>query len=228
MKNSISLPSIFIGIIIALASCAGNSNETNVNPQDTVLTDSKRIDSLDCSKKELIKFKFSVAEANLPSPFEVVNDIYSYKVNFKPEILNPYSNIDKYQTAYKKAVNYGVYGIDLAYTNFYGQNQALLNYYIATKKLAEGLNIEETFNEFANSFNKNSSNKDSIVQIVDKAYNETDAYLKKNERYLAASHVLAGVLIEVNFISLSLLQDMKQDTSNEKLFEKIFVEKKTM
>lgn len=122
-------------------------------------------------------------------------------------------------------MNYGVYGIDLAYTNFYGQNQALLNYYIATKKLAEGLNIEETFNEFANSFNKNSSNKDSIVQIVDKAYNETDAYLKKNERYLAASHVLAGVLIEVNFISLSLLQDMKQDTSNEKLFEKIYNEK---
>lgn len=144
---------------------------------------------------------------------------------FREELLNDYNKAGNYLTAYKQEVNFGVYGIDLAYINYYGNNQTLLNYYLVTKKLSEKLNIQQAFSQFSNRFLKNSSDKDSVIALVDMAFNETDMYLKKNERYLSASHVLAGALVEMNYLSLNLLKGMENNDANKPLFEKVYNEK---
>jgi hypothetical protein len=80
------------------------------------------------------------------------------------------------------------------------------------------------FDQFADRFKANSSNKDSVIGIVDNVYKETDDYLKKNDRFLAASHILAGALIELNYLSLNLIKDVPQTEANGKLFEKVYIE----
>ncbi len=211
--------------LLILASCNNSATENKVVNTDSSLSDANRIDSLSEEKKQSIEFKFAMTEANLPSPFEIVNDIYSYKAPFKVELLNPSSNVSNYISAFKQEVNYGIYSIDLSYINFYGQNQELLNYYSATKKIAKELNINQAFDLFANRFSQNSSNKDSVIALIDHAFAETDNYLKKNERYLAASHVLAGALIEINYLSLNLIRDVPKTAENQKLFEKVYNQK---
>ena len=227
MLKKISNKFILAGITSTLifTACNNSSNENSKVNMDSVLSDSNRIDSLNEEKKSSIEFKFSMTEANLPSPFEIVNDIYSYNAPFKVELLNSTSNVDHYISAFKKEVNYGVYSIDLSYINFYGQNQELLNYYSVTKKLAKDLNISQAFDLFAERFSKNSSNKDSVIALIDHAFAATDDYLKKNERYLAASHVLAGALIEINYLSLNLIKDIPHTPENDKIFEKVYNQK---
>ena len=51
-------------------------------------------------------------------------------------------------------MNYGIYGIDMAYAAFYGQNQDLLSYYSTTKALAEKMNVQETFDRYTESFQR--------------------------------------------------------------------------
>ena len=211
--------------MVVLNSCGNNATDKAATGKDTtVVADSKRIDSLTTDKKSAIEFKFATTEANLPAPFEVVRDITSYQAPYKPELLNPNSNADFYITTFKREVNMGIYGMDLAYVNFYGQNQELLHYFVTIQKLSKELNFDKVFDDFTDRFKNNSGNKDSVVKIVDNVFGIADGYLKKNEKYLTASHILGGALIELNYISLNLLKDTKRSPANGKLFDKVYEE----
>ncbi|MBC7553204.1 MAG: hypothetical protein H7257_04430 [Taibaiella sp.] len=205
-------------------SCKNGGDDNTQKAQDTVLSDAQRIDSLTTEKKNDIDFKFATLAANLPSPFDVVNDLYSYKAPYKADLLNPTANAEKYTTPFKKEINFGVYGIDLAYINFYGQNQEMLNYYNTIQKLAQDLNIASISEAYAERFKTNANNHDSVVVIVDNIFSATDAYLSKNDRYLVASHIIAGSIVEVNYLSLNLLKDIKRTPETEKLFVKVYNE----
>ena len=217
---------LFAGLsLFILNSCGNNTGEQPASTKDSAATnDSKRIDSLTTEKKQSIEFKFATTEANLPAPFQVVKDITGFQATYKPELLNPTTNVDYYVTTFKKEVNMGVYGIDLAYVNFYGQNQELLHYFVTIQKIAKDLNFDKVFDNFSERFKTNSGNKDSVVQIVDNVFEQSDAYLKKNEKYLGASHILAGALIEINYLSLNMLKDTKKTPENGKFFDKVYEE----
>jgi len=210
--------------VIYFSSCNNSGSEKTKGINDSTLSDTKVVDSLTTSKKKAIEFKFATIEANLPSPFEIVNDLHTYQAPFMKDLLNPGTNADKYIAPFKKEVNFGIYGIDLAYINFYGQNQELVNYYSAIQKIARDLNMDKVFEVYADRFKSNENNKDSVVLIMDDVFNSTDVYLKKNERFVAASHILAGALIELNYLSLNLLRDLKKTPENDKLFDKVYNE----
>jgi hypothetical protein len=63
-----------------------------------------------------------------------------------------------------------------------------------------------------------------VVKIVDNVFESSDAYLKKNDKYLAASHILAGALIEINYLSLNLLKDTKMSPETQPFFDKVYQE----
>lgn len=182
-------------------------------------------DSAAKKAKEILDFKFFYTIANLPSPMEMINAIYQNQVPFNKDLLNPATNEEKYNTAYKKAVNYGIYGIDMAYAAFYGQNQDLLEYYATTRKLSEKLNVSETFDTFTQRFRENADNKDSLITMIDRAYAETDNYLRSNHRLEVAAHVLAGSIVEVQYLTVELMKNSDQTKQNEGIFEKIYNQK---
>lgn len=214
----------FASLFFLSTSCSNPKTEKEISDSEAMLSDSLRIDSLSQEKKELIDFKFFTSLANLPSPFEVVSDLSKYKAPFKEELLNPASNTDKYLLSFKKEINFGVLGVDLAYINFYNQNQKTVKYFLAVQGLAKDLNIENVFNLYADRYQSNSDNQDSLVAIVDNIFNETDAYLRTNDRYLVASHIMAGAIIEVNYISINLLKEIPKTEENKLLYEKIYNE----
>jgi hypothetical protein len=173
----------------------------------------------------MLDFKFFYTIANLPSPMEMINAIYKNKVPFNKDLLNPPDRFSDYSSGFKKAVNYGIYGIDMAYAAFYGQNQDLLDYYATTKKMAEKLSVQETFDRFTSSFMDNEQNKDSLLKIIDRAYTETDNYLRSNRRVEVASHVLAGSIIEAMYLSIELMKNADRTASNADMYQKIFNQK---
>lgn len=182
-------------------------------------------DTLSGEKKEMVEFKLFYTLANLPSPLELINSIYANDIPFNSELLNSTEKETGYASAYKMAVNYGVYGVDMAYAAFYGENQDLINHYMVAKKMAGRLNISGTFDQFTTEFERNQRNKDSLVAIIDRAYSETDAYLRKNNRSMAAAQALAGAVIEVQYISLQAMQSEIMSDKNRQVFENIYKQK---
>lgn len=222
MKNLLSSICIFCAIF--MASSCNRSPEHAANDEFTDTTSGVR-DSATIKAEEMLDFKFFYTIANLPSPMEMINSIYQNKLPFSKDLLNSPDKASEYSSGFKKAVNYGVYGIDMAYAAFYGQNQDLINYYTTTKKMAEKLNVQETFDRFTSSFMDNEQNKDSLVKIIDRAYAETDQYLRSNRRVEVASHVLAGSIIEALYLSVELLRDEARTPKSNELYDKIYNQK---
>ena len=91
--------------------------------------------------------------------------------------------------------------------------------------MAEKLSVQETFDLFTSRFMDNEQNKDSLVKIIDRAYAETDNYLRSNRRVEVASHVLAGSFMEVLYLSVELIKNDERSGANADLFEKVYNEK---
>ena len=220
MKRYFAQIFLFASVFILIQSCSNNKPEKTTDEfTDTVGT---LKDSATQKADEMLDFKFFYTIANLPSPIDMINAIYQNKVPFSKDLLNPSANYSNYSSGFKKAVNYGIYGIDMAYAAFYGQNQDLLDYYSTSKKMAEKLNVQETFDLFTSSFMDNEQNKDSLVKIIDRAYSETDNYLRSNRRVEVASHVLAGSIMEAMYLSVELMKNEDRNSSNANLFDKIY------
>lgn len=174
---------------------------------------------------KMADFKFSFTIANLPSPLDVINTVYNTNVAFDNTLLNPTDNSEKYISGYKKSLNYGIYGVDMAYIAYYGNKQDLYDYYSTSKKMAEGLGLVKTFERFTDRFKENADNKDSVMVIVDEAYTETDKYLRTNDRLIVASFILAGSFMESLYISSSLMKSQDRISKFTSTFNKIYEQK---
>ncbi len=206
---------------VALIGCNNkNDNSTSNSLKDS--SDLKFEDTLSSKQKDLIHFKFLTAVANLPSPFEMINMVYSSKLPYNDKLLNPISSVSRYKSAAQKAYNYGSYGVDLSYIGFYGSKQNLLSYYNTVKQLSKELNIEKIFDDYAGKFYDYQDNKDSMIVLLDRAFSETDAYLRNYKRHLTAAQVLSGAIIETHYLSIELMKFEDRDNRTNDLYNRIY------
>ena len=180
MKIKILTLSLLVFSIIACK----NSSKTEDTATANDSAAAKFEDTLSAGQKQLLHFKFLTAVANLPSPFEMINVVYNQELPFNESLINPVSNIEKYKSGMQQAYNYGTYGVDLSYISFYGGKRNLLNYYNAVKELSVDLSIDKVFDEYAGKFADYQDNKDSLVVLLDRAFGETDSYLRKYKKHL--------------------------------------------
>lgn len=196
-----------------LTSCGGNKE---TNQQSTVIT----TDTTPINEAAQYNFLFTIG--NLPSPFQVLDEVAKAELPVNTELLNPTANADKYQSSLKLAFNYGIYGVDLGYLVINSRLPEMVDYYASTRKVAEKLNLAETFDKFGSRFESNSGNKDSLTKIIDEAYGATDNYLKSNERLQVATQILTGSWLEGQYLTVHLLKEKERSEQNEALYERIY------
>src|SRR5258708_2803907 len=119
----------------------------------------------------------------IPSPLEISVLLKESGTKYNATILNPADNLSKYNSNFKKALNLGIYGTDLGYTNIYEQNQDGIKYLTTIKSLADGLNIGQFFDiETIGRLATNSKNLDSLLLITTQNFNNINHYLQKHSR----------------------------------------------
>lgn len=224
--NKIILSAIAISLIsLTLTSCGSkeeHDGHEHASDSSSVLTD-----TASSTINELAEFKFHTLLANIPSPLEQLNELPKCGITFKKELLNPTNNEKKYNSASKKAINYGVYATDLGYLSSFEQNQDIINYFTTTRKLAETLGAADQFDKVAaNRFEKNMNSKDSLMKIMDEAYSATEEYLKSNERLESASLMLTGSWTESQYLLLESIKGNEKSDANKTVFEKIFEQRR--
>ena len=138
----------------------------------------------------------------IPSPLEISVLLKEVGLKYDNKLLNPSEKASKYNSNFKKALNLGIYGTDLGYTNIYEHNQDALFYLDAIKTLAEDLSIGQFF-DFGTikRLATNSRNVDSLLLISTKSFNHINHYLQEQRRSNLSVLLLTGGWLEALHIS---------------------------
>jgi len=197
--------------VLILAAC-GKSKKPDEQAFLNSLDSAKKGPSID---EEVIN---SILQ-QIPSPLEISVLLKESGTKYNFGLLNTPDNLSKYNSNYKKALNLGIYGTDLGYTNIYQQNQDGIKYLSSIKSLANELNIGQFFDiETIGRLATNSKNLDSLLLITTQNFNAINHYLQTQGRANLSVLLLTGGWLEAMQITCQVAQ---KDPKNKELREKI-------
>lgn len=211
-KKSLQNPFISLFLIIVAVFLLSGCSSRNGKEQSSDVRENAQPDTLSM----LVKFDNSLFP--LPSPFQAATLIKKKNIPFDENIVCPTDNYQSFNTAFKKALNLGIYGTDLSYLNIYDRTPESINYLGVIKKLSDQLGISSSFDEsFFSSIEKNINNKDSLLAQLSKTYRNTDSYLRVNDRKNIGALILAGGWVE----SLYILTKIGISTNDHEVINRI-------
>ena len=198
-------------LIVGITACQSTRHE-----EEQAFLDS--LESVSMKHPEISQEVISDIIQQIPSPLEISFLIKESGNSYDSDLLNSPDNISKYNSNYHKALNLGIYGADLGYTNIYNQNQDAIFYLDAIKELANGLSIGQFF-DFGTikRLATNSQNMDSLLLISTQNFNNINSYLQNQNRSNLSILLLTGGWLE----ALHILCQVAEDQNSEKLREKI-------
>lgn len=163
--------------------------------------------------------------SSIQSESETTKMLNNAGAKYSSKYLNPVENTTKYSSVKAKALNLGVYGLDLGVTNIFDQTQESMLYLRCTNKMASSLGISGAFDENMSSrIDANSDNKDSLLSIITDSYKSADNYLQENGQAGVSSLMVAGGWIEGMYIAIQIANS----TNNDVIINKIVEEKVTL
>ncbi len=194
---------VLIVLLLFLAGCSTSKKDAIDKKTDSVrLKEASRIS--DAARRTKLFFY------NLYLPCDLSSLFMALDANYNPSLVNPVDNIDNYTSSLKKALNLGVYGVDLGYVRMYEQLQESKKYFYAINKLSDQMGIPNNYVDDAiDFFESNITNKDSLHKITCDVYEVTDQYLNENERECAAVLVILGGWVEALYITSNMTEERK-------------------
>jgi hypothetical protein len=193
------------GIIVT--SCnSGNPKNANKAIADTLVSKLSTKDTGTIKDGQIQIFYNMYLSVEMSSLFKSIGVVYN------SNLLNPSGKVEKYNTSADKAMNLGVYAVDLSYCKYFEQFEQASKYLKNMQKLSSEMGIpDEQFFLSVKRIETNISNKDSLVKIANELYVSTDKYLKDNERGNSAALIILGGWTEALYIATNLDKNESND-----------------
>lgn len=186
-----------------LLSC-GNENRTATSSSPAFETDSVSL-----------RLKYAETSFVVPSPSQTSILLKKSNVQFNDNLLSPLNSLEKFTTTTKKSLALGIYGADLSYLNLYEQKESAIRYLQNIQSLLNDLQISPSIDRsILKKIEANFGNNDTVLQYLASLYDNTDLYLKANDRKDICSLVVAGGWIE----SFYFLTEIYDQTHKEDIF----------
>ena len=194
--------SFAIILTIGLYSCGSEKKEDQS-------ANSEEFDQAESDLKEQIQ----EVVYEIPSPSEIPFLLEATGAEFNGSLINDNAKATSYMSINdKSALNLGVYATDIGYLVSYDKVQESLTYLGTAKKLADDLGISGSFDmSLVKRFEDNLSRKDSLAYILNATIQNTESYLKNDNRNRLAGLVVAGSFIEGLYISTQLIKSYPKD-----------------
>jgi hypothetical protein len=187
---------ILAGLIVAIMTACGSTSKT----KEEVLLDSLASDTL--TGPSISDDAIASILESIPQPLEISMLLKESGKKYNAGILNSPDFTSKYNSNYKRALNLGIYGTDLGYTNIYEQNNDGVKYMAAIKEMADGLNIGRFFDiETIGRLATNSKNLDSLLLITTQNFNDINHFLQSQNRSNLSVLLLTGGWLEALHIT---------------------------
>jgi hypothetical protein len=214
-KNSIYLFVLFSFLIFI--SCSSNSPKNTGKDADSISSEKKNADSITIVDGSIPIFYNMYLSVEMSTLFQSINAIYNSK------ILNSPDKAKMYDISSDKAINLGVYAVDLSYSKYFDQFEIAGKYLINMQKLSSELGIpSDKFYLSLKRIENNLANKDSLVKIANDIYKTTEDYLNKSERGSSAALIIAGGWTEAMYIATTMV---KKNSADKELIERIAEQK---
>ncbi|MBM3420621.1 MAG: hypothetical protein FJY11_05740 [Bacteroidetes bacterium] len=168
--------------------------------------DQKRIE---LDQLSMIEQKIEENVYPLPTSADVIKLLTDLDVGYIIGISNPVENASKYLTSRNRAVNLGIYGADLSYATLYNMQQEIINYMNSIRMLANELNMSQIYDEkLYNDIKVNFDNRDMLVGILTKAFNDTYSFLSENDQQSLALLMVGGAWVEGMYITTNISESV--------------------
>jgi hypothetical protein len=175
------------------------------------------------AEKEEIKTQIETNVYPLPNSAEVIRKLTELEVGHAIGLTNPAENSKKYFDSQKRAINLGAYGADLSYASLYNQVQDVANYLDVIKSLSSELNMSKVYDEdLYPQIRQNVDNKDELVKILTKEFNDTYAFLYENDEQPLALLVVGGAWVEGMYLTSTVSEAAYQNPE----FSRVLLEQK--
>ncbi len=207
----------FLGISMFLA--CGEQKKPDMSEVEAAL------DSAAQTMPEISSENIEAILSSIPSPLELSSHIQEAGIHYDKSLLNDPDNYSRYTSSFQKALNLGIYGTDLGYTNLYEQTQDGLNYLAVIQKLSDDLNIGQFFDfESLKRLTDNKSNLDSLLMITNQNFNRiNNHFIEQNNASLSALLLTGGWLEALHLANQVTLSRMQNQDLRERLGEQKIV-----
>jgi hypothetical protein len=193
----------FLFIVLLGTSCQQEASKTNT--AEEFVPDSSL----------LVKDGFSDTFYRIPSPEDMFEMVSKGKLVFKADVLNPATNLSKYNSTQSKEFNFGVYSADLAYTAAFQKYQEAYEYIETVRKLSNDIGISSVFDEALVARVHNIfANSDSLIKVTNTTYTRFVRQLEQNERGKTLALISAGGWVESLYIMVGVVGDYKANDPN--------------
>ena len=205
---------ILLGIV--LMACGGNKKPD--------LSEVEQELAIEQSFPEISSENIESILASIPSPIELSSHVQESGIEFNGSYLNKTDNYDNYNSSNSKALNLGIYGTDLGYTNLYSQIQAGLDYLSVVQKLADDLNIGQYFDfQSIKRLTDNSDNIDSLLMVTNQNFDNINNHFIDQNNASLSTLLLTGGWIEAlhitNQVTLTQMDnlDLRERVGEQKI-----------
>jgi hypothetical protein len=207
---------ILLSVVVCM-SCSTNSSKNKGKDADSLSDEKKYADSITIVDGSIPIFYNMYLSVEMSTLFQSINATYN------PKILNAPDKAKTYDMSSDKALNLGVYAVDLSYSKYFDQFELAGKYLMNMQKLSSELGIpNEKFYLSLKRIETNLANKDSLVKIANDIYKTTEDYLNKSERGSSAALIIGGGWTEAMYIATTLV---KKNSTDKELIERIAEQK---
>jgi hypothetical protein len=214
------MKSSFYTIVLSLVliACGGNKKPDLAEVDNTLAKEEISLPEISSENIESIL-------ASIPNPLELAVHVQESGIEYNAKYLNSPDNFSNYNTSNSKALNLGVYGADLGYTNLYNQIQDGLGYLNVVGKLSDDLNIGQ-FLDFKTlrRLTDNNSNLDSLLLISNQNFiNINNHFVDQNNASLSTLLLTGGWLEALHITNQVALVQMDNKNLRERIGEQKIV-----
>jgi len=204
MKLILRLFSVFL--FCFFSSCTSNTNKSETASTETVTRPVANRNLAIGKDGGLPIFYNMYLSVEMSSLFKSIGATYNQKMLNSPDKYN------RYNLSTEKAMNLGVFAVDLTYSKYFDEIEQAGKYLKSMHQLSTDLGIpEDNFVTSIKRIETNISDKDSLIKIANELYTTSEKYLKENDRAGAAALVILGGWTEALFIATNLTNKEAKD-----------------
>jgi len=161
------------------------------------------------------------------TPVEICTIFNRLGITHNSSILNPVSKHDDYLSSSKVSINTGVYGVDFGYLKVFGIGQEIIDYMITIHEMSDKLGIPDNyFTEPIRKVESDIAEPDTILVLMNNAYNKIEAHLRESGRESTAGLMVMGGWVEAMYIATKLVYN--PDKPDPEVIQRIAEQKYTL
>lgn len=204
---------VLLGLVL-VNSCGHKQNKVNVDdhsPNESVLLDD-------------FQHADSQTVYRVPTPIEFFRFYQDAGGTYNSQLILSANNLQNYIVRREKAIAFGLYASDLAFSAVFGNNQQTISLFETSKVIADDLGLTEGYGEkLMKQFRNNLDNVDSLYHLTTDSYWKIFAMLEDQDQTELLSYIMVAGWVESLYLAINSSGNVPQESVKQCIADQQYV-----